>query len=71
MMDVGINVLPILFPAVPEGSARLRFFINYDHTEEQLDYAATQTAKALQTIVALGIDISSIDIKDVMDFVKT
>lgn len=69
MMEAGINVLPILFPAVPEGSARLRFFINYDHTEEQLDHAATQTAKALQTILDLGIDISSIDIKDVMDFV--
>ncbi|WP_339756229.1 aminotransferase class I/II-fold pyridoxal phosphate-dependent enzyme [uncultured Hoeflea sp.] len=71
MMEAGINVLPILFPAVPEGSARLRFFINYDHTEGQLDYAATQTARALQTILDLGIDISSIDIKDVMDFVKT
>lgn len=71
MMEAGINVLPILFPAVPEGSARLRFFINHDHTEEQLDHAATQTASALQTIVDLGIDISSIDIKDVMDFMKT
>ena len=71
MMEAGINVLPILFPAVPEGSARLRFFINYDHTEEQLDHAATQTAKALQAIVDLGIDISSIDINDVMEFVNT
>lgn len=71
MLDVGINVLPILFPAVPEGSARLRFFINYDHTEEQLDYAATETAKALKVIVDLGIDISSININDVMEFVNT
>lgn len=71
MMEVGINVLPILFPAVPEGSARLRFFINYDHTEEQLDRAATETAKALKAVVDLGIDISSLDIKDVMEFVNT
>ena len=71
MLDAGINVLPIVFPAVPEGSARLRFFINYDHTEEQLAYAATQTAKAMQILLELGIDISSIDINDIMDFVST
>ncbi|MCY0096375.1 aminotransferase class I/II-fold pyridoxal phosphate-dependent enzyme [Hoeflea ulvae] len=71
MLEAGINVLPILFPAVPEGSARLRFFINFDHTEEQLAFAAVETAKALQVIVDLGVDISSIDISDVMDFVGT
>nr|WP_173376866.1 aminotransferase class I/II-fold pyridoxal phosphate-dependent enzyme [Bordetella petrii] len=32
----GINVQPILYPAVPEKSARLRFFISCCHTEEQL-----------------------------------
>lgn len=33
----GINVQPILYPAVPEKSARLRFFISCEHTEEQID----------------------------------
>lgn len=33
----GINVQPILYPAVPEKSARLRFFISCGHTEEQID----------------------------------
>ena len=32
----GINVQPILYPAVPEKSARLRFFISCQHTEKQI-----------------------------------
>ena len=32
----GINVQPILYPAVPERAARLRFFLTADHTEQQV-----------------------------------
>ncbi|MDQ2138294.1 aminotransferase class I/II-fold pyridoxal phosphate-dependent enzyme [Alcaligenaceae bacterium B3P038] len=32
----GINVQPILYPAVPEKSARLRFFISCAHTEDEI-----------------------------------
>lgn len=32
-----INVQPILYPAVPEKSARLRFFLSCEHSEEQID----------------------------------
>jgi 8-amino-7-oxononanoate synthase len=32
----GINVHPILYPAVPEASARLRFFLTASHTEEEI-----------------------------------
>jgi 8-amino-7-oxononanoate synthase len=32
----GINVQPILYPAVPEPLARLRFFLSSQHTEEQI-----------------------------------
>jgi 8-amino-7-oxononanoate synthase len=32
----GINVQPILYPAVPERAARLRFFVTASHTEEQI-----------------------------------
>lgn len=32
----GINVQPIVFPAVQENSARLRFFLSCLHTEEQI-----------------------------------
>ncbi|MFD4840009.1 aminotransferase class I/II-fold pyridoxal phosphate-dependent enzyme [Achromobacter sp. NPDC058515] len=36
LFQQGINVQPILYPAVPEKSARLRFFISCTHTEEQI-----------------------------------
>jgi 8-amino-7-oxononanoate synthase len=36
LFERGINVQPILHPAVPESSARLRFFLSADHTEEEL-----------------------------------
>lgn len=36
LFERGINVQPILYPAVPEKSARLRFFISCQHTEEQI-----------------------------------
>lgn len=32
----GVNVQPILFPAVPEASARLRFFLSAEHTESDI-----------------------------------
>jgi 8-amino-7-oxononanoate synthase len=34
----GINVNPILYPAVPEHLARLRFFLTASHTEDQIRY---------------------------------
>lgn len=39
LLNEGINVLPIIHPAVPEKSARLRFFITSEHTPQQLDEA--------------------------------
>ncbi len=38
--------LPIIHPAVPEGQARLRFFITVHHTEEQIRRTVTLTANA-------------------------
>jgi 7-keto-8-aminopelargonate synthetase-like enzyme len=32
----GINVQPIMYPVVPEHSARLRFFITTNHTRAQI-----------------------------------
>jgi 8-amino-7-oxononanoate synthase len=36
LFDRGVNVQPILYPAVPERAARLRFFATASHTEEQI-----------------------------------
>lgn len=47
LFQMGVNVQPIVYPAVPERSARLRFFISSLHREEQLARAAEQTAEAL------------------------
>jgi 8-amino-7-oxononanoate synthase len=41
----GINAQPILYPAVPEKSARLRFFVSSEHTEAQI----THTVQVLTT----------------------
>jgi 7-keto-8-aminopelargonate synthetase-like enzyme len=41
----GINVQPILTPAVPEHQARLRFFITARHTEAQLVMTADVLAR--------------------------
>lgn len=37
LQQLGISVMPILYPAVAEHSARLRFFICEGHTEAELD----------------------------------
>ncbi|OBK23657.1 polyketide synthase [Mycobacterium asiaticum] len=47
LMKRGINVNPILYPAVPEDKARLRFFITSCHTEEQIRYAITALTEEL------------------------
>lgn len=50
MFDAGINVQPILYPAVEESAARLRFFINCTHSEEQIRYAVQQVTLALREV---------------------
>ncbi len=54
LLDDGINVLPIIFPAVAEKAARLRFFITSQHSREQIDRAVAMTAERLATIRAGG-----------------
>ncbi|MBK7954256.1 MAG: aminotransferase class I/II-fold pyridoxal phosphate-dependent enzyme [Candidatus Accumulibacter sp.] len=47
LFERGINVQPILYPAVPEKSARLRFFISCQHTEAQIRQTVATLAEAL------------------------
>lgn len=47
MLARGVNVRPILFPAVPEHSARLRFFLSCRHTEADIDYTIDVLAQEL------------------------
>ena len=46
----GINVMPMIPPAVPEGGARLRFFVTSGHTVEQIRV----TVEAVAELVASG-----------------
>jgi 8-amino-7-oxononanoate synthase len=50
LFDRGINVQPILYPAVEERAARLRFFITANHTEEQIRHSIDVTAEAVERI---------------------
>ncbi|MGE5403669.1 MAG: aminotransferase class I/II-fold pyridoxal phosphate-dependent enzyme, partial [Candidatus Saccharibacteria bacterium] len=37
LFDRGINVMPIVYPAVPEDMVRFRFFMSSLHTKEQIE----------------------------------
>ncbi|WP_252107393.1 MULTISPECIES: aminotransferase class I/II-fold pyridoxal phosphate-dependent enzyme [unclassified Halomonas] len=50
LFEQGINVQPILYPAVPEKSARMRFFLSCEHTHAQID----QTLDALAALLDEG-----------------
>ncbi|MHB8864647.1 MAG: aminotransferase class I/II-fold pyridoxal phosphate-dependent enzyme [Pirellulaceae bacterium] len=50
LFERGINVQPILYPAVEEHAARLRFFVTACHTEEQIDATVQAVAQELEKI---------------------
>jgi 7-keto-8-aminopelargonate synthetase-like enzyme len=51
MYQRGINVRPILHPAVEEEAARLRFFISSSHSEEQVRAAVEVMAEEVEQLV--------------------
>jgi 8-amino-7-oxononanoate synthase len=48
----GVNVQPIVYPAVPDDAARLRFFLSSTHTHDQLDHTADLVASTLAEVRA-------------------
>lgn len=66
LLEEGVNALPIIHPAVPEGMARLRFFITCNHTEEQISHAVAATAKRLKDLQDRNFGLGSIDFEKVM-----
>jgi 8-amino-7-oxononanoate synthase len=60
----GINVGPMISPAVPHGKARLRFFLTREHTEEQIRGTVETVARRL-----LPIDCPTV--VPAADFVQT
>lgn len=47
LFEQGVNVQPIAFPVVPEGQARLRFFLCAEHSEAEID----RTIQALSQVM--------------------
>src|SRR5690349_5048634 len=60
MFQRGVNVQPILYPAVPEGSARLRFFLTAEHTEEQVRRAVAILCEEAQAVAAEPTDLAGV-----------
>jgi len=49
LFERGINVQPILHPAVPEKQARLRFFMSSEHRESEIEAAVEALAATLKS----------------------
>jgi 8-amino-7-oxononanoate synthase len=56
----GLNALPIIYPAVPMQSARLRFFITSAHSTAQIEAAVRITKEERDRLLAegFGCDLS-------------
>jgi len=54
LLERGISVPPVVYPAVPMGKARLRFCVTSSHKEAQIDFAINQLKEAAQEV---GIDL--------------
>ena len=50
LFERGVNVQPILYPAVEERAARLRFFVTSGHELDELETAAALTASGLEEL---------------------
>jgi 8-amino-7-oxononanoate synthase len=56
----GINVQPILYPAVPERAARLRFFLTAEHTEQQVRDAVGMVIEEARAVAAEPTDLAAV-----------
>ncbi|PNG25642.1 aminotransferase class I/II-fold pyridoxal phosphate-dependent enzyme [Methylocella silvestris] len=50
LYERGVNVQPIIHPAVPERAARLRFFLTSEHSPEQVCLAVDAVAESIEAI---------------------
>jgi 8-amino-7-oxononanoate synthase len=60
LFDLGINVQPIIYPAVPEQAARLRFFISSLHEPDQLARVAATVADVLGEVAKQRVDLAEL-----------
>lgn len=50
MLTKGVNVQPILYPAVQEKSARLRFFMSCEHTKQEIEQTVSILAEEIKRL---------------------
>jgi hypothetical protein len=55
--------LPIIYPAVPERSARLRFFLASTHDQARLAHTVAQVAEVLAKVEVEKISLADIAAK--------
>ena len=55
LLERDINTFPVLPPGVPDGSARIRFFISAAHAEEQIDHTLETFVKELDAVKAVSV----------------
>ena len=60
LTERGINVMPILHPAVAERHARLRYFITAEHTIEDVELAVDATAEEMKNLVGTNETIATL-----------
>ena len=60
MFARGVNVQPILYPAVPERAARLRFFLTAEHTEEQVRETARILVEENRRVEGSPTDLAAV-----------
>ena len=59
LFERGINVQPIIHPAVPERAARLRFFLSSEHTPEQITTTIQAIAECMDARQASGYTLTT------------
>jgi 7-keto-8-aminopelargonate synthetase-like enzyme len=60
LFERGINVPPILYPAVPERAARLRFFLTAAHSEAQIRETARILVEEDEKVTAAPSDLAAV-----------
>jgi len=60
MFQRGINVQPILYPAVPERAARLRFFLTAEHSETQVRDAVRILLEEYRRVASEPSDLAAL-----------
>ncbi len=60
LFERGVNVQPILYPAVPERAARLRFFLTAEHSENQIRETVRILSEESRRIAVEPIDLAAV-----------